>query len=279
MSTATTTTAENAGLPAMLDTKDVAEMFKRCNLAVYAEARRIYYREVNLNPCKKYPKQVLQRIEWWFWDWFAYDCAVSGIGLTGNESEDLRIELQYGPGAGISPFLALAEFMYDKDERIGTREIRDFREFDDTNFASMFWIRDASAVKGRLTVEDIIHGGVYEVADVHAASQYDGAHGGMIVNRIAHVRGVWRSCSIPIYEARRPDDPQIGDSLARSFRETGLCRSGAVFLREGQRHRSRLGRCGSRAPSRYFGRADQEGQQSVKDSPNAAVQVGGRDHE
>ena len=47
------------------------------------------------------------------------------------------------------------------------------------------------------------------------------AHGGMIVNRIAHVRGVWRSCSIPIYEARRPDDPQIGDSLARSFRETG----------------------------------------------------------
>ena len=50
MSTATTTTAENAGLPAMLDTKDVAEMFKRCNLAVYAEARRIYYREVNLNP-------------------------------------------------------------------------------------------------------------------------------------------------------------------------------------------------------------------------------------
>ena len=179
MSTATTTTAENAGLPAMLDTKDVAEMFKRCNLAVYAEARRIYYREVNLNPCKKYPKQVLQRIEWWFWDWFAYDCAVSGIGLTGNESEDLRIELQYGPGAGISPFLALAEFMYDKDERIGTREIRDFRELDDTNFASMFWIRDASAVKGRLTVEDIIHGGVYEVADVHAASQYDGAHGGI----------------------------------------------------------------------------------------------------
>ena len=60
MSTAITTTAENAGLPAMLDTKDVAEMFKRCNLAVYAEARRIYYREVNLNPCKKYPKQVLQ---------------------------------------------------------------------------------------------------------------------------------------------------------------------------------------------------------------------------
>ena len=79
MSTAITTTAENAGLPAMLDTKDVAEMFKRCNLAVYAEARRIYYREVNLNPCKNYPKQVLQRIEWWFWDWFAYDCAVSGI--------------------------------------------------------------------------------------------------------------------------------------------------------------------------------------------------------
>lgn len=267
----------------MLDTKDVAEMFKRCNLAVYAEARRIYYREVNLNPCKKYPKQVLQRVEWWFWDWFAYDCAVSGIGLTGNESEDLRIELQYGPGAGISPFLALAEFMYDKDERIGTREIRDFRELDDTNFASMFWIRDASAVKGRLTVEDIIHGGVYEVADVHAASQYDGAHGGMIVNRIAHVRGVWRSCSIPIYEARRPDDPRIGDSLARSFRETGYKPDFAGLVRffYGRAKDTGLdwGRCGSRAPSRYFGRADQEGQQSVKDSPNAAVQVGGRDHE
>ena len=171
MSTATTTTAENAGLPAMLDTKDVAEMFKRCNLAVYAEARRIYYREVNLNPCKKYPKQVLQRIEWWFWDWFAYDCAVSGVGLTGDESEDLRIELEYGPSVGISPFLALAEFMHDSDSWIGSREIRDFRELDDTNFASMFWIRDASAVTGRIILEDMIHGGAYEVADPHAAAQ------------------------------------------------------------------------------------------------------------
>lgn len=121
---------------------------QRCNLAVYAEARRIYYREVNLNPCKKYPKQVLQRIEWWFWDWFAYDCAVSGVGLTGDESEDLRIELEYGPSVGISPFLALAEFMHDSDSWIGAREIRDFRELDDTNFASMFWIRDAARSRG-----------------------------------------------------------------------------------------------------------------------------------
>lgn len=222
MSTATTTTAENAGLPAMLDTKDVAEMFKRCNLAVYAEARRIYYREVNLNPCKKYPKQVLQRVEWWFWDWFAYDCAVSGVGLTGDESEDLRIELEYGPSVGISPFLALAEFMHDSDSWIGAREIRDFRELDDTNFASMFWIRDASAVAGRIILEDMIHGGTYEVADPHAAAQYDGAHGGVIVNRIAHVRGAWRSCAIPIYEARRPGDPEIGDSLVRTFQRNGF---------------------------------------------------------
>lgn len=51
---------------------------------------------------------------------------------------------------------------------------------------------------------------------------HDGAHGGMIVNRIAHVRGAWRSCAIPIYEARRPDDPEIGDSLVRTFQRNGF---------------------------------------------------------
>lgn len=44
----------------------------------------------------------------------------------------------------------------------------------------------------------------------------------MIVNRIAHVRGAWRSCAIPIYEARRPDDPEIGDSLVRTFQRNGF---------------------------------------------------------
>lgn len=68
MSTVTTITVENAGLPAILGIKDVAEVPKRCSLAAYAGARRIYYREMNLNPCKKHPKQVPQGIEWWFWD-------------------------------------------------------------------------------------------------------------------------------------------------------------------------------------------------------------------
>ena len=49
-------------------------------------------------PMQKYPKQVLQRIEWWFWDWFAYDCAVSGIGLTGNESEDFTYRIAVRSG-------------------------------------------------------------------------------------------------------------------------------------------------------------------------------------
>lgn len=216
----TMTAVEDPGLPVMLDTKDIAQIFKRCNLAVYAEARRRFYREVNLNPFKHHSESLLRFLEWMFWDWFAYDCAVSSE-LSGDEAEDMCITLESDVDCGISPFLAIGEFLYETDPRIGEREIRDLREVDETNFASMFWIHDANAAKGTMMLEDVVHGGYYELHGGEVASQYDGAHGGLIVNRIAHVRNHWQFCAIPVYEAHRPDAPEVGESIAKSFRDTG----------------------------------------------------------
>lgn len=77
--TEATAAVEDSGAPAILDTKDVVDMFKQCNLAVYAEARREFYREVSLNPFKPYPEGLLRMIEWQFWDWFSFDCSISDI--------------------------------------------------------------------------------------------------------------------------------------------------------------------------------------------------------
>lgn len=205
--TEATAAVEDSGAPAILDTKDVVDMFKQCNLAVYAEARREFYREVSLNPFKPHPEGLLRMIEWQFWDWFSFDCSISDIGLTGDEGSDMRVELVHNKDNGISPFRAMAEYMYAVDPQVGERNLQDFRDIDDTNFASMFWIKDANAVKGIMTVEDLINGGIYDVASPQAA-EYDGARGGLIVNRIARVRGRWQGCAIPIYEAHRPDDPK-----------------------------------------------------------------------
>lgn len=221
MSDTTVTGVEDPGAPVMLDSKDVVEIFKQLNLAVYAEARRRFYREVNLSPFKPHSESVLRLVEWSFWDWFAFDCSIRGVGLTGDMAADMMLELEYDGGDGISPFLALAQFVHERDERIGDREISGMREADATNFTSMFWIKDASAARGNVLVEDLIHGGDYTLHAQSFAAKYDGAHGGLIVNRIARVRGVWRQCAIPLYEARRPDSPEVGQAISQGFRDTG----------------------------------------------------------
>lgn len=217
--------------PAMLDTKDVVDMFKRSNLAVYAEARREFYRKVNLDPFKPHSQYVLQLVEWSFLDWFSFDCRISGSGITGNESEDMLVELEYDALRGISPFRAAAEYLHRHAGGVGDIDLDDLREVDETNFASMFWIRDANAVQGRLMVEDLIHGELYSVFDPRAAARYDGAHGGLIVNRIARARGMWRSCAIPLYEARRPDALDAKADISREFRDTGYTPDVAGLLR------------------------------------------------
>ncbi|PJM79375.1 hypothetical protein [Bifidobacterium scaligerum] len=216
-----TATTEDSGLPVMLDSKDVVDAFKRYNLAIYAEARREFYHEVNLNPFRPHAESTLRFVEWMFWDWFSYDCAISGHGLSLDESEDLELELEHRPGMGISPFIAMGELLYEHTDKIDNRGICDLRDIDETNFASMFWIRDANAASGCLRLEDIVQGGTYDVMDHAAAGKYDGARGGMIVNRIAYARGAWRTCAIPVYEARRPDDPEVGGKLIRDFRNCG----------------------------------------------------------
>ncbi|WP_242689587.1 hypothetical protein [Bifidobacterium imperatoris] len=231
MMSVTTAAIGDPGSPAMLDTRDVVEMFKRFSRTVYDDARREFYRKVNLNPFKPHSQYVLQLVEWSFLDWFSFDCRITGVEIAGIGPEGPRVELEYDALRGISPFLAAAEYLHDHDGGVGDAALGDLREVDESNFASMFWIRDANAVQGRLMVEDLIHGEFYSVFDPMAAAQYDGAHGGLIVNRIAHARGIWRSCAIPLYEARRPDAPDAKADIAKEFRNAGYTPDVAGLLR------------------------------------------------
>lgn len=123
---------------------------------------------------------------------------------------------------GVSPYVAAFAMLNDgRRGELGPRAERDVDEVDETNFASMFWVRGASASTGRMRVDDLLHGGSYELLCPPLAAEYDGACGGMIANRIARSRGAWRPCGIALYEARRPDEPEVGESLARFFREGG----------------------------------------------------------
>ena len=273
----TTMHAQDGGAdgPALLHTGDVANCLMRLDLCSYAKARRRFYDEVNLNPFRKHPEDVMRLIEWSFEDWLAFDCSIvatlggDGIGGTpdpmggfGFGAGEMRFELDHGgrrehmrihengwsdpdheclgqagsgqgsavgggrscaePVAGISLYAAMVEFLGNRGRReLDTRAVSDLREVDATNFASMFWVRESNASTGHMTLEDLVHGGEYDVACAPLAAQYDGARGGMIVNRIAKVREAWRPCGIPVHEARRPDDAETREDLARLFRDGG----------------------------------------------------------
>ncbi|KFI51764.1 hypothetical protein [Bifidobacterium biavatii] len=196
--------------PAMLDTKDVADTLKVHAPEFYEESRRMFYSEVNLHPFKKHSKDTLHFIEWMFWDWLAFD---RRIGLSGSDGEQLEIN-QYDDG--MSPYLALARVLHN-DGKISDRQLDDMSETDDTNFTSVFWIRNASAARRTMRLEDAMNGGEYTVSAPGKAAEYDGARGGMIVTRIAKVRGSWRPCAISIYEARRPDSPKTRLAVIDAF--------------------------------------------------------------
>ncbi|MBW3088436.1 hypothetical protein KIH77_06795 [Bifidobacterium sp. 82T24] len=232
----------------MLDTGDVADLFRQCDPDGYDETRRRFYREVNMNPFKKHPESLLRMIEWSFCDWFAFECAVDAASIADDDENgaprfrisrpDACRDCDCGPGHGPrngtcagtgsaadrvygkSPYLVAAERLYDCD-RISAAQLADMREVDATNFASMFWITDANAAQSRMNVEDVMNGGRYELYCPPDAAKYDGAHGGTIVNRIAKVRGVWRPCAIAIYEARRPNTPDTRDVLVGAFGPRG----------------------------------------------------------
>ncbi|PJM74558.1 hypothetical protein [Bifidobacterium simiarum] len=237
--------ADDSGT-ALLDTGSVAELFRRSDPEGYDDARRRFYREVNMNPFKRHPDGVLRLIDWSFCDWFAFECAVDPAsvdddGRDGRPRLRLRRENGHGndddghgdggrdgdcrdgdgyAGPSKSPYLVAAERLYDCG-RIGTAHLADMREVDATNFASMFWIDDANASRSRMRVKDVRNGRSYELYCPPDAAKYDGAHGGVIVNRIARVRGTWRPCAIAVYEARRPDGPDTRDALMNAFGKGG----------------------------------------------------------
>ena len=209
---------EDDDAPSLLYAGDVVEQFKQCSLSMYAEARRRFHREMNLNPLISQNDEMRRLIEWSFQDWFAFDCRIGAVGLTGDRSHDLRLRLDGAGDSGISPFRALAEYLHGAGRHMNRRQIDDLREVDDTNFVSLFWLIDANAVRGEVSVEDLLHGGRYTLAAPSLAARCDGAHGGLFVNRIARARGLWRPCAVPIYEARRPADARAKRTIGRAFR-------------------------------------------------------------
>ncbi|WP_243386584.1 hypothetical protein [Bifidobacterium primatium] len=202
---------------AMLDTGDIADLFRECDPDGYTAARRRFYHEVNLNPFKRHPDQLLRLIEWSFCDWFSYECTVDASSEDDEDDEGFP-RYRVGPdGDGRSPFRVAGERLHDCG-RINDDQLADMRQIAETNFATMFWIHDSNAAKGRIVLEDLIRGGEYSVWCPPVAAKYDGAHGGMIVNRIAKVDGAWRPCGLPVYETRYPNTPDVRRGLIREFK-------------------------------------------------------------
>ena len=184
--------------PALLDTADIAKMFRRADLVLYGDARRSFFEEVNLDPFKRRSQRFLDRLEWCFEEWFSYDFALNDEDAT--------------------PFDVVASFLHDRDERIGDREYDELREVSRTNFVSWFWVRESSAVKHALVLEDLIHGGLYELRNDPLAAAFDGATGGSLVIRIARGNDEWRLIDIPLYQARRPGGSTTRDAIAEPLR-------------------------------------------------------------
>ena len=188
----------NPDEPAFLDTHHIYEWVRREDPDECNEARRTFYREVNLNPFKRHPHEELRMVEWLFWDWLAFDW----------RTED-----------GLSPYRRIARTLHDNDAGLDDQDWLDVQETDDTQFLSMFWIKEADAAKGRLVLEDIAdEGREYLIPIPQYAARYDGARGGTVITRIARVRGAWRPFSMRLYESRRPDTPHAREVLIDSFR-------------------------------------------------------------
>ncbi|KAB7789849.1 hypothetical protein [Bifidobacterium leontopitheci] len=203
---------------ALLDTADIARFFERHEPDLYYECKREFDREVDLNPYKRHSEAVLNLVRWMFYDWFAFECA---IVMTGKENADGYPQTRRVPrGEGISPFGYMTELAHVQD-MIDDAVRSDLKEVDATNKATIFWIRDANAATQRMRLEDVMHGGEYTVYGGDLAARYDGAHGGMLVNRIARVRGMWRFCAVCLYESRRPDTPRARQKLLTGFGKGG----------------------------------------------------------
>lgn len=207
------------GMPAaLLDTADIARFFERQEPDLYYECKREFDREVDLNPYKRHSEAVLDLVRWMFYDWFAFECS---IALTGEEDADGFPRCARVPAdKGVSPFCFMTKLAYVRD-MIDDAVHSDLNEVDATNKATIFWILDANASTRMMRLEDVMHGGEYTVFGGAIAARYDGAHGGTLVNRIARVRGTWRFCAVSLYEARRPDTPEVRGLLIKSFGKGG----------------------------------------------------------
>ncbi|PLS29853.1 hypothetical protein [Bifidobacterium parmae] len=177
---------------------DVVAMFRENDLVTYGDARREFFIQLNLNPFRPRSRAFHEHVEDAFAQWFAFDYHLDVSGLT--------------------PFAVAAA--YERLDRgdLGERGYRDLCEMSSSNVASWFWVRGACAGSGVVTVEDLAHGGVFDVRDRAAARRFDGACGGTIIGRVAEVRGVWRMPWATLYEAHTPDDDAFRAHVAASLR-------------------------------------------------------------
>ena len=187
---------------ATLPVHKVVSMFRNGDLVTYGDARREFFIQVNLNPFRTRTRAFHERMEDAFAQWFSFDYHLDISGLT--------------------PFAVAAAVERDGHcgrDGVGESAYRDLCETSSSNFASWFWVRGASAVSGEVVVEDLAHGGMYEVQDRALAGRFDGATGGTVIGRIAEVRGVWRMPWATLYEAHTPCDDMFRVHVASSLHE------------------------------------------------------------
>ncbi|NEG89233.1 hypothetical protein [Bifidobacterium aerophilum] len=186
-----------------LSTGDVASQFKKWDPTFHARTQRIFRAS---GACRELgqDRPLSESDERAFHDWFALDCRIRQVTDRDASYDGARFTLTYDDD-GMSPYLMMAEMMHENGS-IGDRAIRDMREMDITNFASAFGIIGIDESEGRLMLEDLMWEGEYDVAvTASKMAQYARSkHHGMVVGRIAKIRGAWMLYGDPIYESERP---------------------------------------------------------------------------
>ena len=163
----------------------VADLFRRADLAFYADARRDFLTQTRPRRQAGCDKMFDDRIERCFEEWFAFDCELSRCGDT--------------------PFDVAAKYWRGVKGALDVDEYRELRQLSKTNVASWFHVVDSDASIGRLWLGDCSGGIVYAVADRALSARLDGVRRGALVGRIAQSRGAWRLLGEPLYVSRREE--------------------------------------------------------------------------
>lgn len=215
--------------PTILYPGDVADIMREMHPEAYREARRTFVKEVGIDPRNVRDANFRGFTNYLFSEWLTYDVRLVAVeddeDLNADDAMDDDVPTYKGPTyeeivaregpigctledkVAITPFDWVASRAHDNG-LVDDDQFRDMCEVSDTNFASWFWIRKASAGSQLLVLEDMEEETEYQVTDSATSARYDGTAGGSLVGRLAKVRDQWRLIAPPPMVIREPNDQQ-----------------------------------------------------------------------